>query len=163
MTNFPWEESWWRVVGVPARKEGTSPGQQPEPSPLSSPRFMSLEQAGRLQAPSQTPGWAALVSMVTSRPQWHLALHPPTPLLPYLKGKREVKGDGEGRRARFLACGGPWSPDSQQATHMVERTRFGIPVTLLTTLHDKLRNLSRPHFPYLQSGPDKTYLMVKMK
>lgn len=59
--------------------------------------------------------------------------------------------------------GGPWDPDSQQATDTVERTWVEIPAPLLTTSRIKLQTLSKPQFPYLQSGVGKTHLLVKVK
>lgn len=68
---------------------------------------------------------------------------------------------GRGRRTRSFAWAEPWSSDSQQGTDTVERTWVRIPVPLLANLHNKLWNLSKPQFPYVQNGVDKTFPMVR--
>lgn len=88
------------LVGLLVRKE--PPGQQPEPSSLSSCRSVSLEQAGHFRPPSQTPDQAGLVSMATLRPQQHLALHPPHPCSKIQKGRGKEKEMGKGRELDSL-------------------------------------------------------------
>lgn len=154
MVNFPWERS---LVCLSRRRTLpppiTYPHQQPEPS--LHPFQMEVLRTGR--PPQARLAQARLDSAMTSRPQKHLAVYPPPLSLPQNpKGKREGKGHEEDWRSRHLAWGGPWSPDSQQATDTVERSLVGIPALLLATLHSKLWNLSKPSFPYLQSVVGKT-------
>lgn len=158
MTNCAEERSWVRGRG--ARSHWAS---SLSLYPPSSSRCVSSEQAGHFGSPSQTPGQAGLVSMVTLRPPAAPGIAPPTLMLQNPKRRREGKRDGEGQRARLLA----WE-DLEVLIPNRELTlwrEYGLASQCLC-LQPRIShylNLSKPKFLYLQSCVGKIHLLVKVK
>ena len=139
------------------------PGQQPEPLP---PVFFQVCVLG-----ADRPLWAPIPNSWPGRDGFHgdpqatvtPVIAPPTPLLQNPKGRREGKRDGEGQRAKFLA----WEDlevliPNRELILWREHVLTSQCLCLQPRMSNYL-NLSKPKFPYLQSGVGKTHLLVKVK